>query len=500
MFVGPYLWFFSGLGGLSQQAGSVGWKHIRIAPQAYDFWTFPPGTNGTVPPTVHVKSAVWGGNCINRSAHDDLTQSLQNICNGHSKCRFKIPNVSLCDDPAPPLPPPPPPLPPPPPACVANCRMVPLPEPRFFTGIWGQEFANITTEADCKEACLYSSTCVQVTWLRRPQMPCSHYSAIAGGWPPDGSISGVTAFLKCFMNESTGQACNRRPAVPPPPSIPRPPRRVFTVNYTCGSDLRYRLATLGPDKGSHVGDSAGVSFTEAAGREIHLDCNPRAAPLLFANTETVTYQGRVASSWRVFPRLATHAGSATLCEEVDVNTYTSSLPAESFGSSVLEPAILNLSCTTGVIADIVFASFGQPHGSCGNLSVNPRCHSPNSSAVATSLCRGKQSCLVPATIQTFGGVDPCPRDGTKLNNGPQRLVVAVSGCESAKVFELNVTVPVGSQADVVLPARLLGVDPTAQTTRVSEAGMGIVEPEVDGAGDLVVTVGSGSYAFVLSAA
>jgi hypothetical protein len=107
---------------------------------------------------------------------------------------------------------------------------------------------------------------------------------------------------------------------------------------------------------------------------------------------------------------------------------------------------------------------------------------------------------VPATIQTFGGVDPCPRDGTKLNNGPQRLVVAVSGCESAKVFELNVTVPVGSQADVVLPARLLGVDPTAQTTRVSEAGMGIVEPEVDGAGDLVVTVGSGSYAFVLSAA
>ena len=353
------------------------------------------------------------------------------------------------------------------------------------------------------DACLQSPSCVQVTWLKRPDMPCSHYSAIAGGWPPDGSIAGVSAFLKCFMNESTGQACNRRPAPPPPAPPPKPSRRrVFAVNYTCGSELQPRLATLGPDKGSHIGDGAGVSFTEAAGREIHLECTPRAAPLLFAQTETLTYQGRIASSWRVFPRWGTTATGASVCEEVDVNTYTS-LPEAIFGSDISEDAALNLSCTTGVMTDILFASFGQPLGTCGNLSMlraNPKCHSPNSSDIVAKLCRGKRSCIVPATIAQFGGIDPCPRDGTKLNNGPQRLAVAVSGCHSAKLFELNITVPVGSQADVVLPTKLLGVDPSASTTQLSEINMGIVRPLVDDAGDLVVKVGSGSYTFVLSAA
>ena len=57
-----------------------------------------------------------------------------------------------------------------------------------------------------------------------------------------------------------------------------------------------------------------------------------------------------------------------------------------------------------------------------------------------------------------------------------------------------------SQADVVLPTKLLGVDPSASTTILSEIHMGIVRPLVDDAGDLVINVGSGSYSFVLSAA
>ena len=198
--------------------------------------------------------------------------------------------------------------------------------------------------------------------------------------------------------------------------------------------------------------------------------------------------------------IAEYAGS-TLCGLTDVNTYErADLPAAAFGSALSEPAGLELGCTTGVVSDVVFASFGQPHGTCGNFSVNDACHSPNSTAVVRSLCVGKQRCHVEATMQQFGGVDPCPRSGVKLNNGPQRLAVVLQGCTSSPLFELNVTVPVGAQADVVIPTRLLGVDPRAKTTSLAEGGRP-VPADVDANGDLaVVAVGSGSYAFVLSAA
>ena len=73
--------------------------------------------------------------------------------------------------------------------------------------------------------------------------------------------------------------------------------------------------------------------------------------------------------------IAEYAGS-TLCGLTDVNTYErADLPAAAFGLALSEPAGLELSCTTGVISDVVFASFGQPHGTCGNFSVNDACHS-----------------------------------------------------------------------------------------------------------------------------
>lgn len=61
-------------------------------------------------------------------------------------------------------------------------------------------------------------------------------------------------------------------------------------------------------------------------------------------------------------------------------------------------------------------------------------------------------------------------------------------------------IPVGSIADVVLPAELLGVDTTAPTTIVTDAvGLPVAVEGVGG--DLVARdVGSGSYTFVLSAA
>ena len=165
---------------------------------------------------------------------------------------------------------------------------------------------------------------------------------------------------------------------------------MFKVKFSCGSNQPERSQTLGPDKGVHTGDGAGVSFTEAGGRVMHVDCRPRADELHFVNAELMTYQGRLASSWRVFPRadLGTtqkYAGNS-ICGLVDANTYPG------------PPASLNLSCTRGIIQQVTFASlFGEPKGLCGNLSVNSDCHHPNSSSVVRTLCVGQKSCRIDAT-------------------------------------------------------------------------------------------------------
>ena len=78
--------------------------------------------------------------------------------------------------------------------------------------------------------------------------------------------------------------------------------QVFTVAYSCGANQPLRSLSLGPDKGVHTADGAGVTFTEAGGRTMHVDCRPHAEELQFVKAETLTYQGRLASSWRVFPR------------------------------------------------------------------------------------------------------------------------------------------------------------------------------------------------------
>ena len=38
-FVGPFVWFYRGLAGLAMKPGTTGWRALRIAPQAYNFWS-----------------------------------------------------------------------------------------------------------------------------------------------------------------------------------------------------------------------------------------------------------------------------------------------------------------------------------------------------------------------------------------------------------------------------------------------------------------------------
>ncbi|EFH65401.1 hypothetical protein ARALYDRAFT_476906 [Arabidopsis lyrata subsp. lyrata] len=69
---------------------------------------------------------------------------------------------------------------------------------------------------------------------------------------------------------------------------------------------------------------------------------------------------------------------------------------------------VQLQCPTGrKISKVLFATFGNPNGSCGSYSVGS-CHSPNSLAVVQKACLRKSRCSVPVWSKTFGG-DLCPQ-------------------------------------------------------------------------------------------
>lgn len=74
------------------------------------------------------------------------------------------------------------------------------------------------------------------------------------------------------------------------------------------------------------------------------------------------------------------------------------------GSSA-ENGNVNLACPSGqVISKVVFASFGNPSGSCGAFATGS-CNASNSASVVQSLCVGQSSCSVGANDGVFG--DPC---------------------------------------------------------------------------------------------
>lgn len=68
----------------------------------------------------------------------------------------------------------------------------------------------------------------------------------------------------------------------------------------------------------------------------------------------------------------------------------------------------NLQCEgKKVIRSIVFASFGNPSGACGNFTVG-NCHSPNVKKVVEQACLGKPSCALPVSAEAYGVDAACP--------------------------------------------------------------------------------------------
>ncbi|KAG8655274.1 hypothetical protein MANES_04G022500v8 [Manihot esculenta] len=68
--------------------------------------------------------------------------------------------------------------------------------------------------------------------------------------------------------------------------------------------------------------------------------------------------------------------------------------------------VLSLACPhpNQVISSIKFASFGTPHGSCGNFS-HGQCSSRSALSIVQKACVGSKSCSIGVSIKTFG--DPC---------------------------------------------------------------------------------------------
>nr|CAD1830526.1 unnamed protein product [Ananas comosus var. bracteatus] len=60
-----------------------------------------------------------------------------------------------------------------------------------------------------------------------------------------------------------------------------------------------------------------------------------------------------------------------------------------------------------VINKIVFASFGNPMGICGNFTAGT-CHSPQAKILVEKLCLGKRSCNLPVSHKAYGTDDSCP--------------------------------------------------------------------------------------------
>ena len=103
----------------------------------------------------------------------------------------------------------------------------------------------------------------------------------------------------------------------------------------------------------------------------------------------------------------------------------------------------------GIIAKVLFASYGNPTGHCGGYYRRGYCHAPNSSEVVEKLCLGRRRCVVPAGADFWG--NPCP-------NEVKWLLVSVQ-CKSDDKYDfiyrsirVNVGVPMGSHGVLHLPA------------------------------------------------
>ena len=119
---------------------------------------------------------------------------------------------------------------------------------------------------------------------------------------------------------------------------------------------------------------------------------------------------------------------------------------------------LSVSCGNeegGTILRVMFASFGNPTGHCGGYYEMGNCHTSNSIPIVEKLCLGKRKCNVPTGVDFWG--DPCPGESKWLVVEVHcQSILSKSGSRKSEYkftsLGVNVSVPVGSNASLFLPA------------------------------------------------
>jgi len=170
--------------------------------------------------------------------------------------------------------------------------------------------------------------------------------------------------------------------------------------------------------------------------------------------------------------------------------------------SAAEGQVLVLDCasigSTGVIEEISFASFGLPHGTCGAFGENALCSAPKAKFVVESQCVGKSSCSFLAHEDMLGSAMCGPTNVFKRIH-----VQAKCSQAAAPSFSLGASIPVGSSANVVIPALDLSqVMVTVNGATVwqndkFQATAGITQGTLMG-NAITFVAGSGNYQFQLS--
>jgi len=161
-----------------------------------------------------------------------------------------------------------------------------------------------------------------------------------------------------------------------------------------------------------------------------------------------------------------------------------------------ESADLTLSCggkDGGVIQSVQFVSFGTATGTCGAYSYS-KCNAASSRTIVEKYCLGKATFTVPSNDDLFG--DPC--FGTV-----KKLVVQVNCSVAAHSFKLQTEIPVNSEALVhVSKLDLSNVVVTEGKFTVWKNGqfypVSGIKSAADINGEVIFSVGSGDYSFVLS--
>jgi hypothetical protein len=160
-------------------------------------------------------------------------------------------------------------------------------------------------------------------------------------------------------------------------------------------------------------------------------------------------------------------------------------------AAVPENQDATITCGSGTITAIDFASFGTPTGTCGAFQIDPSCNANDTVSIVSSYCLGKSSCTVPATDAIFK--DPCV-DIVK------RLYIQVSGCNFAQ-YSLQAEIPVNSLGYVAVDTLSLSdvvireSNTTVWQNNAYETGVSGIINATNRGDAIVFRVGSGSYNF-----